>query len=370
MASLDEMQLDDRLPLPQPAETSAWVPKCLKWQEWPSQDQELWAVGCFHDPFEEECGHGTKLREDSRKKVIKGYGAWLSFLQAQGWLDGAQHPAERVTRERLLAYFNAMRARGNRKFSILGRFSELRIAMKVMAPEHDTRFILRPNGVTIRKLLSPHTRPMVVPDAGVLYEWGIGLMDNAQLGAARRYGLAAFRDGLLIALLAARGRRLRSMALVRVGQELTWRGDRYRLEFQPEQVKTAKYDAFSLPERLTPYIRRYLETVRPALLRNRAHDALWGGLNGEPLQAKGIQNMILKRSKARFGVAFGPHRFRHAIATTIPLRAPSQPGLAAPLLGISKEVVQTHYNRANQVAAVQMFQSLIERQRPTHDTMS
>jgi hypothetical protein len=325
---------------------------------WPALDQKLWAVGCFHDPFE-ECGHGTTLREDSLKKIIKGYGAWLSFLQAQGWLDASQHPAERITRERLLAYFNVMRGRGNRKYSILGRFIELRIAMKVIAPDHDTRFILRPNGVTIRQMLSPHTRPMVVPDAGVLFEWGIGLMDGAKLDAPRRYGLVAFRDGLLIAMFASRGRRLRSMALVRLGQELTQREDRYRIELQPEQVKTGKYDAFSLPERLTPYIRQYIDAVRPALLRGKIHDAFWVGLDGTQLEAKGIQNMVCSRSKTRFGVAFGPHRFRHAIATTAPLRDPSHPGLAAPLLGISKGTVEAHYNRANQVAAIQQYDAII-----------
>ena len=343
----------------QNCDAAAWTPKCLKLHDWPALDQELWAVGCCYTPFE-ECGHGARLCEESRKKTLKGYGSWLSFLQAQSWLDASQHPAERITRERLLAYFNAMRARGNRKYSILSRFIELRMAMKVVAPDHDTRLILRPNGVTIRQMLSPHTRPMVVPDASVLFEWGIGLMDGAKLDAPRRYGLVAFRDGLLIAMFASRGRRLRSMALLRLGQELTQYEDRYRIELQPEQVKTGKYDAFSLPERLTPYIRQYINTVRPALLRGNAHDAFWVGLDGTQLNAKGIQHMVFVRSKLRFGVAFGPHRFRHAIATTAPLRDPSHPGLAAPLLGISKGVVQAHYNRANQVMAVQQYEAIIE----------
>jgi site-specific recombinase XerD len=337
----------------------AWTPKCLKLNMWPTLDQALWAAGCFYDPFE-ECGHGTTLGEESLKKTIKGHGAWLSFLQAHGWLDASQHPAERVTRERLLSYFNAMRARGNRKYSILGRFIELRMAMKVMAPDHDTRFILRPNGVTVRQILSPYTRHMVVPDASVLFEWGIGLMDGAALDDPRRHGLVTFRDGLLIAMLASRGRRLRSMALLRLGRELTQREDRYRIELQPEQVKNKKYDAFNLPERLTSYIRQYIDTVRPALLRGNADNAFWVGLNGKQLKAKSIQAMVLNRSKARFGVAFGPHRFRHAIATTAPLRDPSHPGLAAPLLGISKGVVEANYNRANQVMAVQQYDAIIK----------
>ena len=74
-----------------------------------------------------------------------------------------------------------------------------------------------------------------------------------------------------------------------------------------------------------------------------------------------ILDLSPHNSKARFGVTFGPHRFRHAIATTAPLRAPEHPGLAAPLLGISKEVVETHYNRSQQFAAVLTFQGIVEK---------
>ena len=101
--------------------------------------------------------------------------------------------------------------------------------------------------------------------------------------------------------------------------------------------------------------------MRPALLQGKRHDDFWVGINGKPLQRKGIQAMIGRLSKVRFDVTFGPHRFRHAIATTAPLRAPEHPGLAAPLLGISKEVVETHYNRSQQVSAVRTFQSIVEK---------
>lgn len=352
---------NDVMHSPAPADglAQSWRPQCLKLRDWPAMDRRLWEAGCASDELL-EVGHGAKLCADSRQKTIKGYGAWLSFLQAQGWLDRERHPADRITRDRLLAYFEALRGRHNRSYSILGRFAELRMAMKVMAPDHDTRFILKPNGVTIRRMLAPHCRPMVVPDAGVLFQWGISIMDNAKLEAPRRHGLVAYRDGLLIAMLASRGRRLRSMALLRLGQEFIRYGERYRVELQPEQVKTQKYDTFDLPDRLTPYIQKYLDTVRPALLRDNVHCALWVGIDGRPLLAKGIQGMICVRSRTRFGVTFGPHRFRHAIATTAPLRDPTRPGLAAPLLGISNGVIQTHYNRANQVAAVQRFQSILE----------
>jgi hypothetical protein len=340
-------------------ETLFWRPRCIKIQDWPAFDRELLEQDCATDDLLASGGHGAKLRADSVRKVIKGYGAWLSFLLARGWLDASQHPANRVTRERLAAYFKAMRALERRGYSILGRFIELRMAMMIMAPGRDTRFILRPNGTSIRKLLQPHSRPLLVPDSAVLYDWGIKMMEEANLNAPRRHGLVAFRDGLLIAMLASRGRRLRSMSLLRLGQELKSHGEGFRIELQPDQVKTGQYDAFMLPAHLTPFILRYIKEVRPALLGSNVHDAFWIGINGEPLLAKGIQQAICARSKVRFGVTFGPHRFRHAIATTAPLRAPEKPGLAAACLGISKGVAEASYNRANQVVAVQTYASII-----------
>ncbi|HQT65878.1 MAG TPA: site-specific integrase [Acidocella sp.] len=338
-----------------------WLPRCTKRPSWPALDQYLWEEGCKPgDPFTPG-GHGSKLRKDSRAKTIKGYGYWLSFLAANGWLDKSQHPAQRVTRERLMHYFKAMLARKLRGYAIMGRFMELRMAMKVMAPEHDTSFILRPNGVTIRGMLGPSCRPLKVPDAGVLYKWGISLMKRAKLDAPHRTGLVMYRDGLLIAMLAARGRRLRSMSLLRIGHEFIERDGTYRVELEPHQVKNNKHDMFNLPEKLTPFINQYLEHVRPALLRGRQSDALWIGKNGANLQAKGIQAMVCKRSKVRFGIAFGPHRFRHAIATTAVLRDPTAPNLGAAVLGNSAAVNEAHYIRADQVLAIRELQNIIEK---------
>jgi hypothetical protein len=47
----------------------------------------------------------------------------------------------------------------------------------------------------------------LVPDAKVLFKWGIGLMRTAALNAPRRAGLLQYRDGLLIAMFASRARR-------------------------------------------------------------------------------------------------------------------------------------------------------------------
>jgi integrase len=327
---------------------------CWLISQWPELDRTTWRDQCRPgDPFDDP-GYGATLRPPTLRFISSGYGCWLGFLAARGWLDPLQPPLQRVTRGRLRAYFRALRAAGCADYTIIARFNGLTAALKILAPGHDVSWVRRPDGITVSALLPRRKRSLMVPDSGVLFQWAVDMMDTAP--SPREY-----RDGLLLALLAARGRRLRSMALLRVDHELIWRGERYRIELTPEQVKTNKPDRFNLPAQLTPYIRHYLTVVRPALLGGQVHDALWINLRGGPWSAECMAQRIRLLSGERFGESFGPHRFRHAIATTATLRDPDHPGLAVGVLGISGHVLDEHYNRAGQSQAVTMFDKAIAR---------
>lgn len=339
------------------------TPLCWPIALWPESDSASWELNCTPgDPFDDP-RYGATLRAGSLDKARKGYGRWLNFLAANGWLEPDQPAAQRVTRPRLRAYLRALKAAGNADYTIIGRITELTMALKIIAPGEDVSWIRRPDGVTIYALLLKAKRPLLVPDAGVLFDWGLKMMDTAQAAGTDACHSVAYRDGLLIAMLASRGRRLRSMALLRVGHELFEGARCYRVELKPEQVKTNRHDRFDLPECLTPYIRHYLTVVRPALLAGRTGDALWINSRGGTVTPKVIQNQLAKLSRRRFGISFGPHRFRHAIATTAALRDPGHPGLAAGVLGGSAEVIEQHYNRAGQIQATQKHAAMLEQRR-------
>ena len=337
-------------------------PVCWKLERWPEADRASWQRNTTPgDPFDDP-RHGASLRPASLAKISKGYGRWLDFLDSQGWLDPEVAALQRVTRRRLRAYVRALKAAGNADYTIIGRIAELTMAMRILTPGADVGWIRRPYGITIYAMLPKNKRPMVVPDARVLFRWGRKMMD-AQLAAGARGNPVAFRDGLLIAMLAARGRRLRSMAELRTQCELIRQQLTYRIELGPDQTKTHVRDRFDLAEALTSYVRHYLTKVRPALLAGRESCALWIGARGAPLTAKGIQACILRLSRVRFRVAFGPHRFRHAIATSSALRDPGSPGLAAGVLGGSRQVIEQHYNRAGQIHAARKYAQMVEQRR-------
>jgi hypothetical protein len=109
------------------------------------------------------------------------------------------------------------------------------------------------------------------------------------------------------------------------------------------------------------YIHHYLNVVRPALLSGLAADKLWISGRGTPCTQKALQSQVFTRTQARFGVGFGPHRFRHAIVTTAALRAPQHKHLGAAALGITPAVAEKNYNLAGQVEATRTFAQAMER---------
>ncbi|MBU6497089.1 MAG: integrase [Rhodospirillales bacterium] len=332
----------------------------LRWRE---RDREAWIAGTTPgDPFDDaKCA--DHLSPSSVAKALRGYDRYQAFLAARGRLDPSADLMALMTERLRRAYFVSMRRAGNAPYTIIGRFAELRMAVRIMAPEADAGQVVRLGGVTVYSLLPKTRRNLLVPDAGVLVAWALGMMDKAMAAPDTLAARLALRDGLILAMLAARGRRLRAMVALCVGQELKEQGDRYMIDLPPHLVKTKKPDRFLLPAELTPYMRHYLAVVRPALLKRHNHAALWPTQSGKPLTAKGFQAMVFRRTRVRFGTEFGPHRFRHALDTTAALRAPDQPELGARVLNISPAVSEAHYNRAGQIEATMMLDTINQRRR-------
>ncbi len=342
------------------------VDDCMCWHvaAWPAADQQAWHRNIAPtDPFGDEAHHGATLRPATLLKVRKGYGRWLSFLASRGQLDIEIPPLERVSVPRLRAYCRTLLRAGNAPSTVIGRFADLTMAMKILAPGHDVRWIARPDGISIYTLLPKIQKPVRVPACEVLYDWGLRMMDTAGRLADPKAQAMAYRDGLLIALLAARGRRRLSMSYLTVRTEFFRDGDHYRVEFTRDQIKTKKPERFDVSVALTPYIDHYLAVSRPILLQGQCHASLWVGQSGRPLTSKGIAERLRVLSLKQFAYSFGSHAFRHALSTMLAEYDPGTPGLAADVLGISPEVESRHYNRAKQIRASETYAMLVDRKR-------
>jgi len=175
----------------------------LKPAAWPLRDQAAWAAACQPGDFLEPGGGAAGWREVSRKNIAKSYGVWIGFLAERGEFDPAATPAERVTRERVVAYVEHLMTI-NKLSSVAARIRDLSEALRVMAPKVDWTWLRRflSNLRRIANDRSKLRRPP--PSSRDLYDLGLRLMQRAESDPhLKRRRAALYGDGLMIAMLTA-----------------------------------------------------------------------------------------------------------------------------------------------------------------------
>ncbi|HET6804185.1 MAG TPA: tyrosine-type recombinase/integrase, partial [Frateuria sp.] len=330
---------------------------------WPDIDRALWHAGLQPGDLLDDPKHAARLRPRTIEATARGYRRWLIFLQTEDLLTASGPPAARVTKDNVQRYISAMRDAGCRNSTIVTRISELSTALKILHPESDFGWLTSPGGRWLGSLLPFDRQAIQVPSSKVLYDWGQGMMQAALENPHPDQRRIAYRNGLLMALLAARAPRIQSMACLRLGRHVIQTESGYRLIFEAENIKTRRPLEYHAPAGLSAAIAHYVSVERAELLGGQSHDWFWVDAYGQPLSRIKLTAIIRHCSRQHFGAAFGPHRFRHALGTTAPLVDPAHPGVASAVLGISAHMVEEHYNRAGQQEAAKRFHAAFREER-------
>ena len=116
---------------------------CLKAVEWPMRDRQLLEQALRRGDLLDGGGDRRRYSAISNRKLERGYGRWLTYLAFNGQLATEASPADRITRERVLAYIDRLKALGNGTYTLLARLQELYEAALVMGPNRDWKWIRR-----------------------------------------------------------------------------------------------------------------------------------------------------------------------------------------------------------------------------------
>ncbi len=354
-----------QLPVPPllPPESKAPPTSGRNFKSWPTMDCTFWAVGTTSGDLLDDPSYGAKLALDTRESIIRYYGYWLKFLQSNNILDPEELPASRVTPQRVRTYLDGFRSRSLANATILSRLYCLRSALRIMQPDADMDWLTSPGGRSLSSFFPTSMKPLTFIHSKVLYDWGCDLMREALSCSRPQRRQVQYRDGLLIAILAARAPRLSSIACLRLGKHVIRQHDEIRIVFENEDMKNRKVVEYSVPPSLKPAIERYLTVERREMMADQDHDHLWVTRHGKPLLKESIEGVVRSRSKASFGRGFGPHYFRHSMGTTGPMEDPAHPGAAAAVLNITGRVLDKHYNRAREAESAQRFHANFQEQR-------
>jgi hypothetical protein len=147
----------------------------------------------------------------------------LAWLDGRDLLDETAPPGDRVTRDRVRAYGEHLECE-NASATAIARLIELKVMASIMDPGRDRSWIYRvASAIRARHMPARPKRHRLVPIAR-LFGLGLDLMAGAkdETTALRRF--KAYRDGLIIALLAARPLRLRNLTGLILGHTLVPRG--------------------------------------------------------------------------------------------------------------------------------------------------
>jgi integrase/recombinase XerD len=342
--------------------------RCRPLDQWPQRDLRQWQLALQSGDLLEQGGCRAERSPYSNRAMEKGYGRWLVWLDSQDLLDVQVAPGGRITPDRVRAYVAHLEAE-NASGTVIARLIELKVTADVMDPGRNWSWIYRFASTmrTRHKPARPKRHRLVHIDR--LLNLGLDLMATAENERTTLLRFKAYRDGLMIALLASRPLRLRNLAGLSLDHTLVRRGEGWWIQIPAAETKTNDPIEVPWPDRLVLHLETYLADHRSAIaaLRNSrtgtASNATWLSMYGPPMTDNGIYDRIVARTREGLGQPINPHLFRDCAATSVAIDDPAHVGIASRLLGHrTGSTTERYYNQARSVEACRLLQkSLLAR---------
>jgi site-specific recombinase XerD len=323
----------------------------LPFGDWPPEDRSSLEAAFRPGEFLDEQGAGAHLAHTSRAALKAAYGHFLGFLAGRHPHVLALPMAERVDQKIIAAYVEELR-QTRRDSSIVTQLHHIRLALKLLCPDISWSWLH-----TITKRIDaqarrkPQRHHLVTIER--LYALGLELMNGAlkdsdQTASISKTTAFQYRDGVLIALLAAVLPRRGTLASLRIGTHLLKSGNAWALDIPATDTKTRQAQEFPLAPALSDCIDVYLKSFRARIPGANAHDGLWPSNKGRPMDDGTIYDMVCRRTRAAFGFAVNLHRFRHAAVTLWSVQDPKNVRGTKDLLGHASFVMTEKYYSMSQ----------------------
>jgi len=291
----------------------------LPYATWPEEDRKRWGVVNMSgaDPFD-DCGPAAHLAEPTRRALQGSYARFLGFLSIKRSGLLARPPGERIDRKVITNYV-AWRRRSCGDSAIAIDLHHFRLAIGFICPDSDWAWLLAiTKRIAAQASHKPPRHHLVTSER--LYKLGMELMDRAVASADACESISKahafeYRDGLIIALLAAIPLRRRTLAALRIGKHLVKSGMIWSLDIPAEDTKTRRALEYPISAELSGRIDLYLAKFRCRIPGASAHAGLWAAERGRPMDDGTIYDTVRRRTRKAFGFPINLHRFRHAAAT-------------------------------------------------------
>lgn len=330
---------------------------------WPQADQDAWRRATATGGLLDERGVLSDLSEGRLNLLRMAFGRWVGYSYA---VLGTGFLAPPVV-DHLRRFTDGLTAT-LAPLTMVSYLVDLGVVLNVLHPEFDLTSL----HAAVRNLAAAATpvreKRLALPPAADLYHAGQALMVHADTHADPLKGAVAFRDGLLIAMLAARPIRLANLSNMDLDRHITFVGDHYWLRFPADAVKNRRPLEIPLPVAMSASVDGYLEKHRSILLKQQGHwhrgdhNGFWVSIHGSKMRPAAIRDMVRRRTKAWFGKELTPHRFRDSVATSIAAEDPAHVQIIKEVLGHSSlRTGQQYYNQASALEAARRYHGAIRK---------
>lgn len=330
--------------------------------QWPATDQAAWQAAQLPGGPLEDAGRAAHWSDATRRKVAGSYGRFLGWLQRRGSLDQNASAHTLLSRRWIAEYLTDV-DQGVASSTVLNRVADLRLFARATLPELDWGWLGQLEAAVRQRARPLRDRRARLHPVRELVEHGERLMTEASSAGTDLQAQLAWRDGLIIALLALAPLRLRNFAALELGRTLIRRGEIWWISVPGEETKTGRPYHRPFPERLVAALSEYLDRIRPELARRRGYWArpigqtLWVSAHGSPMGEAAVYQQIMLRTEEAFGTPVNPHQFRHCAATSLALASPEAVRAGAVILGHATfATTERYYNLARAIDAGRRYQ--------------
>jgi len=297
----------------------------LPYTEWPRADEALWkkAFEPTVDLFDGG-GPGAHLSERTVQQLEYAYGKFLYFISVEHDDLLKQPPARRLN-PKVIGEFVNFQPGTCGAVTLSNYLGHLWIALRYLCPKDDFHW-LSVIGRRIKSQAKPKPEKHHLVTSETLYKLGIRLMDDALACGKPPTSWrvqSAFRDGLIIALLALIPLRRRTLSALRIGKHLIKSGDQWSLDIPAGDAKSKRPLGYPISQELSQRINVYVNQIRSQTAGASTHDYLWAGCRGGPMRAPGIYGAVRRRTRKGLGFPINLHRFRRAAATLWAVQDPT-----------------------------------------------
>jgi hypothetical protein len=232
----------------------------------------------------------------------------LTWLVVTKQLDIQGGLKSRLTRPLVAAFVQDLLA-VNTAQSVISRLNALHRFARATQPDEDWSFLWQLQRPLQPKVRDSREKAARLRHTAELIQLARSLMSSLPKDCSAQVPIRAaiaYRDGMMVGLLALRPLRLRNFTAITLGRHLVQRAGTWWIVFGADETKTKRPIETPFPKQLLECLEIYLWRVRPALLQRgdaARHDdgRLWLGWDGRPLPDRRVHQRISHRTERAFG---------------------------------------------------------------------